>query len=134
MTPSPKYKAFVKAIKAASGAPGYQKEWISAFRGGIEFYDDRIAWGEHVVRADEVSDAVVYKTKQWFIPVTVLQVSTEDGTWQFGFNPWVRVADHLPFAFHTERVRLRYSAFSIVARIVLVVLLLLWLYRLVRSW
>jgi hypothetical protein len=46
-----------------------------------------------------------------------LAVSTADGTWQFGFNPWVRIAEHLPFEFRCESVRVRYSAFSLIVRL-----------------
>jgi hypothetical protein len=47
-------------------------------------------------------------------------VETASGTYQFGFNPWVRVSTHLPFPHQHERVTLRYSAFSVAVRVALV--------------
>lgn len=119
---SPVYRAWTKAIESDGTPPGYSASWISAIRGWFKVFPDRIECGDIVIEASEVRDAVLYEARQWFVvPVHILAVSTERGDWQFGFNPWANVAPHLPFPFRKERVRLRYSAFSIALRAVLLV-------------
>lgn len=73
-------------------------------------------------------EAVLFKSKQWFIPVSVLRVRTADGAYQFGFNPWCRIEAHLPFETTTERVQLSYSPFSLLIRLALVGYLVYWLW------
>jgi hypothetical protein len=124
----PFYQCWTKATDAEPGPPRYSANWPLARRARFKSYPDRIECCDWVIPATEVRDAVLYEARQWFIPVSVLAVSTEHRTWQFGFNPWCNVAAHLPFPFRRERVRLRYSAFSLVIRALLIAYLasLLW--------
>ena len=72
--------------------------------------------------------ATLYEGRQMFIPFKLLAVRTQDTIYQFGFNPWCGIAPHLPFECERERIRLRYSPFSIVVRVVAVGYLLYWLW------
>ena len=129
----PIYQCWTKATDAESGAPRYSANWALARRARFRIYPERIECGDWVIPAGEVREAVLYEARQWFIPVYVLALSTERRTWQFGFNPWCKVAAHLPFAFRRERVRLRYSPFSIAVRVLLVGYLAFLLWRFVRG-
>jgi hypothetical protein len=130
---APLSQCWTKATDAEPGPPRYSANWALARRARFKSYPDRIECGDWVIPATDVRDAVLYEARQWFIPVYVLAVSTERRTWQFGFNPWCKVAAHLPFAFRRERVRLRHSAFSLAVRALLVAYLAFVLWRFLRG-
>jgi len=84
--------------------------------------------GDWKIPFDTIEKAIAYRTKQMFIPATVLHLITKDGSYQFGFNPWARPLEHLDLDVTELSVRIKYSAFSIVVRISLVIYLVhLWL-------
>jgi len=127
------YKCWTKAIRGDAGAPRRSARWILSRRAFLEVYPDRIECGDWVIPASEVSDAVLYETRQLFVvPVFVLYIVTAKTTYQFGVNPWVRIAAQLPFDVRRERVRLRTSPFSIALRIALIALLAYWLWERLR--
>jgi hypothetical protein len=126
---APISRAWTKVIHTDGSAPGYSASWITAQRGWLNIYPDRLECGDIVIPAEAVMDAVLYEARHWFLPVYVLAVTIADGTWQFALNPWARIASHLPFEFRRERVRLRYSAFSIAVRVALLVYFVYWLIR-----
>ena len=57
-------------------------------------------------------------------------LTTDSATYQFGFNPWARPYNHLGLELIEERIRLKYSPFSIALRVAVVVYLgyLAWQY------
>ena len=126
---SPIYRAWTKAIRTDDRAPGYCASWMVAHRGWLNVFTDRLECGEITIPVDAVRDAVLYEARQWFIPVHILAVTIDGGTYQFGLNPWTNIGGHLPFPFRRERVRLRYSAFSIAVRVALIAYVAYWLYR-----
>jgi hypothetical protein len=126
---SPVYKAWTKAIRTNDSVPGYSASWITAVRGWLKVYPDRLECGDIAIPATAVRAAVLYEARQWFIPVRILAVTLDDGTYQFGLNPWVKIASHLPFPFRRERVQLRYSTFSIGLRVALIGYVAYLLYR-----
>jgi hypothetical protein len=125
----PIYRAWTKAIRTDDIAPGYSASWITAVRGWLNVYPDRLQCGDIVIPAAAVKGAVLYEARQGFIPVYILAVTVADGTYQFGLNPWSKIGSRLPFAFRRERVRLRYSAFSIAVRVALIAYFAYWIYR-----
>ena len=122
------YKSWTKGTVSEAGTPRYSANWVTARRAWFKTFSDRVECGDWVIPASSVQDAILFETKQWFIPVFVLAVTTSEHTWQFGFNPWSRVASHLPFSFRRERVRLQYSLFSIIIRGILLAYLIQWLW------
>lgn len=124
----PTYQCWVKATDGEQGPPRYSASWLVARRARFKVFSDRVECGDWIIRSSEVQDAVLFEARQWFIPVFVLSLQTAAKTYQFGFNPWVRIGSHLPFAFRSERVQLRYSAFSIGIR------LLAGVYLAYRAW
>ncbi len=78
---------------------------------------------------DSIRRAVVYRGHSLFLPVRVLHLEAESGTYQFGFNPWVKIELRLPFEFERQDVRFGYSAFSLVLRVVLVAYVVFWLWQ-----
>ncbi len=69
---------------------------------------------------------IVYKTKQMLIPVTVLQLITEDGSYQFGFNPWAKPVDHLGIEIEEQFVTLKFSFFSTFIRVAILAYIGYW--------
>ena len=124
----PRYRCWTKATNKEDGMPRYSHHWLTSRRAWFKVFDDRVECGDWVFPVSSVREAVVFKSKQWFVPVSVLHLRTETATYQFGFNPWCRVESYLPFEVKTERVRLSYSIFSLVVRLALVGYLVYWLW------
>ena len=121
MAPSKlKYRCFCKAIQNADGSPEYSAKWMGAKGAIFKVYENEIACGSWSIPFEEITSATLFHTKQWFIPVKVLRLVTETNSHQLGFNPWAKPTDHMVIPISEEHVRLRYSAFSIGIRVVLV--------------
>ena len=122
-----RHKCWTKATRREAGELRHSAAWAVSRRAWFKVFDDRIECGDWNIALDSVLEAVLFETRQWLIPVFVLQLSTEDVSYQFGFNPWCRVANHLPFDVDRQRVKMRYSPFSLALRIVVGLLLAYWL-------
>jgi hypothetical protein len=125
----PRYRAWTKATRDGAGEPRYGIHWITSRRGWFRIFADRVECGDWVIPNSAIQEAVLFKTKQGFIPVSVLRLTTAGTTYQFGFNPWVHLERYLPFNFRSESVKLKYSAFSLAVRIAVLGYLLLWIWR-----
>ncbi len=124
-----RYKCWTKATEGVRGDPRRSAAWVVSRRDWFRVFDDQIECGDWTIPSFSLQEAVLYETRQWFIPVFVLRLSTVDTTYQFGFNPWCRVAQYLPFDVEHRRVKLGYSAFSIAVRILLAILVGYWLWQ-----
>lgn len=124
----PKQKNYVKATNRESGEPRYSSSWLLAKRTFFSVYDDRVEIGSWKIPFEDIKDIVLYKTKQMFIPVSVLVIQTDEKNYQVGFNPWVNPVKNIPKEVRIEKVRLKYSIFSIVIRVVLVVYIVYWIW------
>jgi len=82
-----------------------------------------------VVPFAAVKKATAYRARQMWIPVTVLHLVTETGSYQFGFNPWAHPLRHLNLKIEEREVRLHYSLFSVALRITVLLGLAYWLWR-----
>lgn len=83
-------------------------------------FPNSVECGSWKIPFADVERAIVFRTRQWFIPVKVLQLVTSERTYQFGFNPWANPFRHLRILLTEQKVRLTYSAFSIAVRLALV--------------
>ena len=115
-----KYKCFCKATNREDKEPRYSHNWVAAKRAFFKVFDDRIECGSWNIPFSEIKSAHLYKAKQMFIPVNVLQLVTEKGNFQFGFNPWANPFKHLSIEYEQSEIKLGYSTFSIVVRVLLV--------------
>lgn len=120
MNNKPIYKAWCKGTNREDSEPRYSQNWAFSRRGWFKVYADRVECGAWSIPLSEVKRAIVYRAKQMFIPVTVLHLITDNGSYQFGFNPWANPIRHLNMEFEEQKVRLRYSPFSVAIRIALV--------------
>lgn len=55
-----------------------------------------------------------------FIPVNVLTFDYEDKIYQLGLNPWVNPIKHIGLEHKEENVKMKYSVFSVIYRLVLI--------------
>jgi hypothetical protein len=129
----PLYKAWAKGTTGEAGPPRYSANWSIARRAWFEVFPDRVECGDWVIPKEDVKEATLFEGRQWFVPVYVLSLTTQQKTWQFGFNPWVRIGSHLPFPVKRERVHIRYSVFSLAVRALLLAYVAYWLFERWRS-
>jgi hypothetical protein len=129
----PLYKAWTKGTTGERGSPRYSANWSTARRAWFKVFPDRVECGDWIIPKEDIKEATLFETRQWFIPVYALSLTTEEQTWQFGFNGWARIASHLPFPVKRERVTLRYSAFSLALRAMLLAYVAYWFFERWRS-
>ena len=125
----PRIACWTKGTDREAGPPRYSHHWVGARRARLVVYGDRLVCGDWVIPIGEIRAATLFEARQLLlIPVFILCVQTDERTYQFGLNPWCKIAPALPFAFERERVRLGYSPFSLAIRLLLLAYLayLLW--------
>ena len=125
-----RHKCWVKATDREHGAPRYSASWVGARRAWFKVFDDHVECGDWMIPVTSVREAVLFEARMWFVvPVYVLEIVADRGAYQFGFNPWCRIAKHLPFEAEHRRVKLAFSAVSMVVRAVFLGLLAYALWR-----
>lgn len=87
----------------------------------LNVFRDRLECGNWTIPYSAIEQAVLFETKQWFIPCYILKIQTADSAFQFGLNPGKFWGGDLPFEVERQKGRLKYSAYSIAIRVVLVV-------------
>jgi hypothetical protein len=117
---TPLYKCWTKATTRETGVPRRSYNWAFARRAWFKVFSDKIECGDWNIPFSEIQQAGVYRGKQMFMPIQILEIQTSGGTYQFGFNPWADPIKHLAIPYREERVKLKYSALSIAARVILV--------------
>ena len=126
----PHFACWTKATLHEAGPPRFAASWLTARRGRLRLFDDRLACGDWTVPYASIESAVVYRLRGG-VGGSVLEVSTAKTTYQFGLNPWVAIERHLRIPFIVESVRLRYSALAVVLRVAVVAWLV---YALLEKW
>lgn len=84
------YRCWTKATRREEGNPRFSVNWVGARRGWFQVFRDRIQCGDWVLPIEKLQRAVLYEGRSYGIPVRVLELQTEVGTYQFGFNPWLQ--------------------------------------------
>ena len=65
----------------------------------FQIYDQGIVCGPLRIAYSEVERARIVRIWHWFLPVTVLHLSTPAGEHRFQFNPWASPEKHLNLLF-----------------------------------
>jgi hypothetical protein len=116
-----------KGTKREASEPRHSQNWVLARRGSFRIYDEKIVCGDWIIPFKDIKKLTIYKTKQLFMNVTVLHFATENGNYQFGFNPWAHPEKHLMnLKPEEEVVKLKFSLFSVILRIIIFVGLLVY--------
>lgn len=114
-----------KGVRGASEEFEYGMSWVTARRSFLSVFHDRLECGDWSIPYHMITQAVLFKTRQMFIPCYILKIRTEESAYQFGLNGNKFWAAELPFPVVRETGRLKYSKFSIALRMILV-LALIW--------
>ena len=112
-----KYQCMCKAIEREDNEPQYSPKWITAKRAMFKVLDDHITCGSWKINYSDIKTVTLYKTSQMFIPVNVLHIITNNGSYQFGFNPWAKPFSYLPVDYETKKIKLKMSPFSLIIRV-----------------
>ena len=113
------YKCWVKATNRESGVPRRSGNWVAAKRAWLKVFADRLECGGWTIPVPSIRKAVMYEGRSLFMPARVLELQTGDGSYQFGFNPWVAVERHLPFDVERVKAKFGYSPLSLAIRVAL---------------
>jgi len=124
----PLHKYWVKGTNREEGTPRRSQNWVTSRHAWFKIFKDRVECGDWLISFSAVKEAIVYKTRSLFLPVSVLQIKTANQIYQFGFYPWANPMKHVTFDYAEEKVKLRHSPFSVMLRLILVLYLvyLLW--------
>jgi len=126
------HSCMTKATTAEGDDIRHSQNWLTSRRGKLNVMSDSLVCGDWRIPYNEIDEAVLFRTSQMFIPCYVLRVKSNGVVYQFGLNPGRFWKGDLPFPVRREKVRFRFSPFSIVGRIVLVLTLAYWIWRLAR--
>lgn len=119
---------YVKVTDRENGPPRYSFNWIISKRTFFRVYRDRIKVGKWKIPFNEIENITLYHTKQLIFSVKLLSIITKEKEFQIGFNPWVNPIQFLPLNINHEEVKMQYSVFSIVYRVVVLAFLLYWFF------
>lgn len=104
-------------------------DWVTSQRAVVLLTDKKLVCGKWTIPLETISKAQLLKINSLFGGGQVLKVqTTEDKNYQFGMqlNPEWTNQQLLPLTFEKEKVK--HSAFSIIARLIVVGYLIYWLY------
>ena len=105
-------------------------DWVTSQRAVVLLTDKKIICGKWTIPFDTISTAQLLKINSLFGGGQVLKVqTTDDKNYQFGMqlNPEWTNQQSLPLTL--EKGRVKYSAFSIIVRLVAAGYLIYWLYE-----
>ncbi|MBX7245511.1 MAG: hypothetical protein K1X53_08425 [Candidatus Sumerlaeaceae bacterium] len=117
--PDTLYQCMTKATTAEGEDIRFSQNWVTSRRGTLRVTTESLECGDWHIRYSDIREAVLFSTRQMFIPCYVLRIRTGSQIYQFGLNPGSYWKGELPFPVRRERMALRYSPFSIVVRLLL---------------
>ena len=113
----PVFRCWTKGIRGAADQFEYGLSWVTSRRARLHVFADRLECSDWSIPFTAVEKAVLFETKQWFIPCYVLKVRTADTTYQFGLNSNAYWRGELPFPVDRQKGRLKYSVASLAIRL-----------------
>jgi len=115
MVDAPKFKCLTKVIEGheIAGKIERSRKWMKAYRGQLIVFEDKLVFSDKTIAFSDVTSATLYEVQQSLLKVPLLEISTNDTTYQFGLNPWIDIAKHLPLKLKKGSAKLRPSVLSI---------------------
>ena len=114
----PIYRCMSKATTAEGENLRRSLNWVVARRAILKVMPDALVCGDWRIPYNQIDEAILFSI--WSIyPGFLLRVRSGETVYQFGlnWNPfWKR---ELPFPVSREKGKLKYSTFSIIARVIL---------------
>ena len=130
--PETLHQCMTKATTAEGEDIHHSQNWVTSRRATLRVTTEGLECGDWRINYSDIREAVLFSTRQMFIPCYVLRVRTDSQIYQFGLNPGAYWKGDLPFPVRRERMRLRYSPFSIVVRLVLLCAVVYYLWKILR--
>jgi len=124
----PLYRCMTKGVKGTAQEFAYGPAWVTARRASLLVYGDRLECGDWKIPYTSIEAVTLFETRQMFIPCYILRITTTGNSFRFGLNGNAFWRSELPFPVTREKGRLRYSAFSIVVRVVILVAVIVYLF------
>ena len=122
------YSCMTKATTTEGDDIRRSANWLVSRRARLKVISDSLMCGDWTIAYDEIDEAVLFRTSQMFIPCYVLRVRANGAIYQFGLNPGRFWKGELPFPVRRESMKVAYSPFSIVVRLVFFAGLAYWLW------
>lgn len=122
------HRCMTKATIAEGDDIRHSLNWLVSRRGILKVYDDRLECGDWDIPYSDIEEAVLFQTRQMFIPCYVLRVRTNNRIYQFGLNPGKYWASELPFPVRRESAKLAFSWFSLVIRMGTLAAIVFWIW------
>jgi len=105
-------------------------DWATSQRAVILLTDKKIICGKWTIPLDTIAKAELIKINSFFVGGQVLKISKKDGeNYQFGMQLNPEWTNQQILSMTLEKGQVKHSAFSILARVILVGFLLYWLYE-----
>lgn len=122
------YKCLTKATNKEKGEPRHSSNWIRARRTFFYVYNEHIKCDNWEFEIKRISNPILFKSRQGFIRFDIIQFDYDDETYQFGFNPWAHPAQYIDLNFAIEHTKVKFSAFSILVRLILITLIVYYIF------
>ncbi len=122
----PLHSCMVKATTAEGDDIRRSLNWLMSRRGRLKVMPEALVCGDWTIPYKNIDEAVLFRTRQMFIPCYVLRVKADRTIYQFGLNPSRYWSSDLPFPVRRERIRAEHSPFSIALRFVAVAAIAYW--------
>ena len=107
-----------KATTAEGENLRYSLNWVVSRRAILKVMPDALVCGDWRIPYDQIDDAILFSI--WTLyPGFLLRVRSGETVYQFGLNWNPFWKKELPFPVSREKGKLKYSTFSIIARIAL---------------
>ncbi|WP_145053506.1 hypothetical protein [Lignipirellula cremea] len=112
------HRCLTKAVIADGDQVRVGPKWITARRGRLKLYSDRLECGDWRIAYEDIREAVLssFRSPLLRIPGYVLMVRTDHLTFHFGLNGWRYWKGELPFPVTRQDAKLKFSPISLLAR------------------
>ena len=124
----PLYRCMTKATTAEGEDLRYSLNWVTSRRAILKVMPDALVCGNWTIPYQEIDEAVLFSVRSMFFPGYLLRVKSQGQIYQFGLNWNPFWKKELPFRIQREKRKLKYSAFSIAIRVILLGYLLYWIW------
>jgi len=124
----PLYQCMTKATTAERDHLRRSFNWVVSRRAILKVMPNALVCRNWVIPYDQIDEAILFSTRQLFIPCYLLRVKSGGTTYQFGLNPGGYWKGELPFPVKREKAKTSYSPFSLIIRILILayIVYLIW--------
>jgi hypothetical protein len=120
------HKCVTKAMTAEGDDIRHSPNWVYWRRSLLQVYEERLECGDWVIPYSEIEEAVLFRTRELFIPGYVLRLKAQGQVYEFGLNTGRFWAGELPFP--VRRERLGYSRLNIAVLVLAALAVAYWLW------